>query len=252
MSTCREVWFNGLRWTVTRTSATTPPLGTLPVPKRRSRCALLLVIISCLFTANAQADSFSFSGTARVGDDLANFFFSGPGIEIHSAFPSFSSILGFCNQNAPCPELSQSIPAASQFGRGFSGGGIAGSPNADVLVGSLDFTGTAPLIPPLESGQSFQVSAPVTFVGHLLGYQIPFGFVGPPVGPAVFEMNVSGQGTGTLFGNFVNDTFVVIPSASYSYSGTATVIPEPSTLFLLSGLGLVVFVYAAGRRLVGR
>src|SRR6266536_449398 len=195
MSPYRKSRFNGLRWTVTRTSAKTLPSGALPVIKRRWRCALPLLIIYCLFAANAQADSFAFSGTAMIGGDFANFFFSGPNIGIHSAFPSFSDRLGGCAQNAPCPLLSQSIPAASQFGRGFSGGSIDGSLNADVLIGSLNFTGTA-LIPLLGSGQTFDVSAPVTFVGHLLGYQIPLGSLSP-AGPAVFSIDVSGQGTGT-------------------------------------------------------
>src|SRR5437660_12441749 len=123
MSPYGEFRFNGLRWMVTRTAAKPLPSGDLPVTKRRWRCALPLVIICCLFIAPAQVDSFSFSGTALIGglegDGRANFFFSGPGIRIGSAFPDFPAQFTICHQNASCPVLDRGIPAASEFGPGF-------------------------------------------------------------------------------------------------------------------------------------
>jgi len=51
---------------------------------------------------------------------------------------------------------------------------------------------------------------------------------------------------------FRNNGEALIFAESYSYHGTAIVTPEPSTLVLLGGLGLMVFGYAAARRLFGR
>jgi hypothetical protein len=217
-------------------------------PYRTFRFALLLTVTCSLLSAQAWGDPLAFSGTATVGDDLANFFFSGPDIGMNSAFPSFQSFLGLCAVNASCTLLSFVIPAASQFGFGFSGGSITGSLHADVLVGSLAFTGTAFI--PSGTG-SASVTAPVTFVGHLVGHQL-LGPVGNPTfGPQLFELDLSGQGMGTLTGSSPDGSLFRVARNDYTYTGTAVVVPEPSA-FLLLGSGLAALAGLARRKLLSR
>jgi len=97
-----------------------------------------------------------------------------------------------------------------------------------------DFSFTAGTDNPLGSG-------PVTFTGDLTGYVfLPLGCEGQPpgsctaLGPQVFDLQLSGSGTGTATGIANPAGFDVITSLDYTFNGTATTVPEPSSLLLLS------------------
>jgi hypothetical protein len=164
--------------------------------------------------------------------------------------------LGGCLQGALCTVPAQFIQTTpSGFGDpGDFSGGTVGGVTADTLTGAgLIFSGfsfTAGTNP-----NNFG-SGPVTFTGDLTGYIfLPLGCektsTCTDVGPQVFHLHLSGSGTGMASGEVIGQGQDGIFGFDYTFHGTATTVPEPSSLLLLSS-GLTGFAAIRVRHLLRR
>jgi len=203
------------------------------------KSAVFSLVIVCFLSGSAVADTFTFTGTAQIDRDDMDFFLNGPSFSIQSIPPGSIFIPFLCTQGALCTVPSQDFQTFPSFffSPGNRSGGTVGGVTASTLMGGLtfsDFSFTAGTDNPLGSG-------PVTFTGDLTGYVfLPLGCEGQPpgsctaLGPQVFDLQLSGSGTGTATGIANPDGFDVITSLDYTFNGTATTVPEPSSLLLLS------------------
>src|SRR5438477_11546870 len=102
--------------------------------------------IVCFLGSSAVADSFTFTGTATLGNDVIDFFLSGPSFSINSASPSGpASLMAICLQGTLCTipaQFIQTIPSSLGAPGDFSGGSVGGV-TADTLgsSGGLIFSG---------------------------------------------------------------------------------------------------------------
>jgi hypothetical protein len=206
------------------------------------KSAVFSLVIVCFLGGSAVADTFTFTGEASYGDDSEEFFLSGPSFTIHSAFPGGpGGARGECSQGTLCTIPAQFIGTPAEFGLS---GGTVGGVKADIFGSGqgLTFSGfsfTAGTDSPFGSG-------PMTFTGDLTGYVFDppgceVGVSCTGVGPQVFDLQLSGSGTGTATGIPRQDGTDLIIEYNYTFSGMATTAPEPSSLLLLSS-GLIALV----------
>jgi hypothetical protein len=210
------------------------------------KSAVLSLVIVCFLGGAAVADTFTFTGEAFLDVNDMDFILSGPSLTLHSGFNGGPGIIGGCTQGTLCTVPAQVIPTNPVF---FSSGGTVGGVNADILEGELTFSSLSFI------GEPTIDTLPTTFTGNLVG----FAFLPPgcepgsctDIGPQMFDLQLSGSGTVTIGATAAPGAPFVIRALDYTFSGTATTVPEPSSLLLLSS-GLAGFAAIRRWRLLRR
>ena len=210
------------------------------------KSAVFSLVIVCFLAGSALADTFTFTGEAFLDVNDMDFILSGPSFTLHSGFNGGPGIIGGCTQGTLCTVPAQVIPTNPLF---FSSGGTVGGANADILEGELTFSSLS-----FNAGPGIG-TLPMTFTGDLAG----FLFLPPgcepgtctDVGPQVFDLQLSGSGSVTIGATAAPGAPFVIRALDYTFSGTATTAPEPSSLLLLSS-GLIGFAAIRRRHLLRR
>ena len=172
------------------------------------------------------------SGTAIFGGCCENFF-------INSSSGAFSagsavkpdlgpSIFAICKQGEVCDATKFILAVSPVFGQ--SGGSLNGV-GAEILTGGITFAGSV-FTPPAAPYEDVTLAVPITFQGELSGFQ-DFFTLEPTL---VWSVSVSGTGNLTLLGGgrASSPPLDLFRIGYYSYSGTATPIPEPATLTLFA------------------
>ena len=202
--------------------------------KIRKAGSVLLLVLLLWSPTWVKADAIPFTGTATFGNDIENFFLSGPSFSLSSAAPgATASPIVICNQGQFCdPTLT--VNAFFTGVPGFSGGTVDGV-TAQTLSGSITFSGDPFIAPSAPVGSPVDVSVPVTLLGEITGWGVVPGF---GVTDPVFTVLLSGAGTLELSGRVPQAGLDTFRGASWTFAGEAAVTPEGSTLLLL-GSGIV-------------
>jgi len=206
---------------------------------RSSKFHALALSIPILLSTYSSADSFSFTGTAFTGDDQNNINLSGASMNLYSAAPGgFAGVLFTCTLGMTCqvPSLTISTFDSPTGNPGLFSGGTFNGLTADTLGGGLVFSGTSFV---LSSDENSPGSGPVSFSGEVGGAMFsPVGCETTPTSPTcqfiqLFAFHVKGTGIITLSGELAGDNGLFdVLAASYTFSGTTAVVPEPSTLLM--------------------
>jgi PEP-CTERM motif len=208
--------------------------------------SLFTLLLALFVTAGlARADGTPVSGTAGdFGASSYSFGFSGPGLTLFSTTADAPNQLApICDPNSIC-NVTVTLPTCVTLGFPIpdcpqdTNANLNGV-SADVLVGSLTFSGLA-LMPNTADGTYFILNdIPVIFQGSVTGYDL---LNCPDIcalsGP-LWNLTISGTGSLELIGNTYQGQDV-FTQGIYTFTGTATQTPEPASMFLVgSGLTAV-------------
>jgi hypothetical protein len=195
------------------------------------RC--ILVFALALVPALANADSFSITGTSAIGGSIEQDFITGGPLSLLTDAPDGPNLVG-AQLNPGIQHYVLEVPMCAYACGGF-GYVTYGNQSTDMAVGDMFFSGTF-TVPAQPDGTGFTVTFPVTMIGNGIAYQDLSG----TKGPLIFDLVFNGSGTVTLQGGFVNGQYYVDYGGA-SFNGSATVVPEPSSV-LLFGTGLAGMV----------
>lgn len=197
-----------------------------------SASALLLVLALSPMSLASAATIIPITGTAdffsQSDYDFA-FTGSGGGHSV-SASSGTDDALGplVCSPNQPCSVF---LPTGDPWGHnwpGISAGQLDGI-NADFLFGTLQLSFTAP-----ENLSTTTVKGVIS--GDVTGMKCSDLILCQSYGP-LWSVAVSGAGNLALDG-YQSDNLDIIVTAQLTFAGTATLVPEPSTLAIF-GSGLL-------------
>ena len=198
-----------------------------------------------LLASAVRADTVAITGTANaISSPGWTFTFSGPGVSL------FGRVVGVTNLDLQCSTSSCEPDAVVETLFDPEQGGDSESGTIDGLTanftpGLLNFTAGSIT---LQTGHALY---PVTFSGELTGYHLPCPLC--PLGPPLWMVTLSGSGTVDFDFSCDQSNVCMSNDAAYSLVGTATFVPEPSTLALLViGLSAAGITLTRGDSLEGR
>lgn len=204
-----------------------------------------LVCVTCTIASADSINSIPIGGFAQYGavgcggGCFSNGYFQigGPGLSLSFGTPDGPGSIGTCTVGTLCNvsfviNLQNETPFC-YYTPGCSLG-TYGNKTADFLVPNLKFTGSA-----FYSGQD-HLTVPMSVMGTIIGYQLvdcsPPG-VDCQLGPRLFTVRLVGQGEGSV-PMLALDSHADILGNANTFTGVATVVPEPASL-ILTGSGLL-------------
>jgi PEP-CTERM motif len=200
---------------------------------RRNVVRCILMVAVALAPVLANAGSIPITGTALLdGSDITDVVTGGP-LSLLTQAPSGPNLVGG-PLNPGLVNFTLDVPMFSAINGGFASVTF-GNQSTDMVLGGLIFSGTF-TVPTQPNGTGFTVTFPVTMIGNGIAYQDLSG----TKGPQIFDLAFNGSGIVTVQGVFVNGQYYV-DSGAASFNGSATVVPEPSSVLLL-GTGLAGIV----------
>jgi len=213
-----------------------------------SLAAIILCGLICFFSTAVSATSIPITGSFQQGFDefLGDGSINGPGLTLFQGTPDGLGSIGTCVPGAVC-NFSTVIGSAApfcMFCTGFSSGTL-GNKTADFLDPNLTISGSA-FFPGGDT-----LTMPITITGTIVGYALncPGSLgTGCTLGPVEFNLNIVGTGTATLTFGVLGESNIYGMDATFS--GTATVVPEPISL-VLTGTGFLG-IWTRKRALVSR
>ena len=187
-------------------------------------------------TTLASADGVkrvSITGTAYDGfaTSSGDFIIQGTGLSLFQSSPGGPSFIGACDLGSLCNFTFSSGRVGSYCSYcGLYSLGTFGNAVAEFFVGGLTFS-TPPVV---WNGQSV-MNLPLTISGQIIGFELLncTNLVGCTLGPQVFDLKITGQGTG----QFQITPAGLVLGVSATYTGTATpvqTVPEPTSFLLMS------------------
>jgi hypothetical protein len=219
----------------------------------------VLLISACLVSPLAKAGAISepITGSGGSGTGGAGFTITGPDLNLSSGTIDWGYPFFYTEGKSSWFE----IPASGSFQGVYPEGsyGTAYGVHADLLYGFLDFfspsTSSVPIFS--DDGVNLMLTLPVTLSGHIEGYPYSPDCAGRvegcyDFGPRVFDIRLTGSGSGEFsFGGELGGppTQWLFDRTFYVFTGTATLVPEPDSLWLaVIGLACIAWRFSSRKR----
>ncbi len=220
----------------------------MPSVDRHSQFCLVVLSLLLSIALPASANSVSVTGTGYFGDDSNGLTANAGNFSATSAAPGGQSFVGFGVVGVP---MTLAWAASPFTGFGYTLVNV-GKQVTDILDGGIDFTSTFTV--PASALVTGEFSTPVDLSGNLQAFQdLTYGQGDVNPGLLMARLLFTGKGTSTLVLNDIGQGNFEIVSVFATFTGNGTlqtVVPEPTSLFLLgTGLAILAGIVRHKRRL---